>query len=116
MIDILFGIVIDNADVILEFLGFGAAAFIAYKVTDKITEGNLSEIFKSALRKRNEDILKKILGTTVQCIIKQNKGTVISLEVLESQCSDLKGKEVQIGSSEGIDSSLTVGRRLVLKV
>lgn len=116
MLDLIFDLLIDNSDVILEFIGIGAAAFIAYKVADRITEGNISQIFKNAIRKQNEALLTKIIGTTVKTIVKKNKNNIISLEVLEAECAELNGKQVQIESAAGVDPALTVGRKLSLKV
>ena len=116
MIDLLIGLVLDNADEIIDFgaelLGLGAAAFIVYKVSDKITEENLPEFVRQALQRKHETIAKKTIEIFVQAVVEENKGNEISLSILEAGCSDLKGEKIKIGSSKGIDSSLKTGDKL----
>ena len=116
MLDIFIDLVLENSDAILEMIGLGAAAFLVYKVSERITIDNLPEFFKRALKSKSETIYKKTIGTTLQVIVKEKKEDAISLSVLEANDSDLKGKTFTFESSVGVDSSLKKGEKIQLTI
>lgn len=92
---------------------FGAAAvFLAYKVSEKITQSNLIDIIRQAIQRKKTDIVKNALGKAVDTYIKEVKPNEITLSVLISECKELEGQDIKIESSKGVDSSITQGMKV----
>ena len=92
---------------------FGAGvALVVYKVAEKITDLNLVECIRQAFRKKNEQLLRKAMGTALIAYIKEAKPNEISLSVLQAECKELEKQEIRLESSKGVETSLKAGMKI----
>ncbi|MBQ7704004.1 MAG: hypothetical protein IJT73_01035 [Selenomonadaceae bacterium] len=96
-------------------LGAGAV-FLVYKAAEKITDMNLVENIRKAIRKKNEQLFKKALGTTLTAYIKEAKPNEMSLEVLTAECKELEKQEIRLESTEGVETSLKTGMKIKFSI
>lgn len=124
MLDLLLGPLIDIAvevgGEIIEFagealLGVGVALLV-YKIAEKITESNLPDLIRKMIRDKSEAIFKKLAGKTISMAIKSKKNKEITLEFLEARCKELEKQEFKIESSQGVNDSLRVGKKITVTV
>jgi len=114
MEEFLFEFLREAADVAIEAIGAlvagAAVAYFAYKVTEKITESNIVEHIRKAVRQEAKDEVKKKLGEHIMATIKDKNSNVVTVSI--STLDDNKPiAEVKIESDAGIDSSIRTGKK-----
>lgn len=117
MEEFLFDLFCEAADVAIDAIGAlvagAAVAYVAYKVTEKITESNIVEHILKAIRQKAKDEVKKKLGEFVNATIKENKDNIVTISI--SSLDDNKPiMDLKLESDGGIDSSIRPGRKFKL--
>ena len=117
MEEFLFDLLCEAADVAIDAIGAlvagAAVAYVAYKVTEKITESNIVEHILKAIRQRAKDEVKKKLGELINATIKAKKDNIVTISI--SNLGDDKPiMDLKLASDGGIDSSIRPGMKFKL--
>lgn len=114
MIDLLVDVVLENSDVIIDFLFGVTAAVFAYKVVRKITPDNVTGLIRDALKNSRQKAFEKYLGKAIEATIVEKKANAVSFELFCAECGEPTKERLKIESSRGVDSSLVKGMKILV--
>lgn len=93
------------------FMGSAVAA-VAYTVSVIIKRSNIGDFIKQAIRNAQTDVAKKAIGRVIRVKVKNKTINSVSIETIDKETGN--AFEVEITSSQGVDSSVRVGELLTV--
>lgn len=82
---------------------------ITYKVCEIVSQSNIGQVIRNALRSSKEETAKKMLGHQLKGIIKSKGVNTIKLQILAEGMPDKLDLEIQC---EGVSSDLREGMEI----